>query len=110
MRTLANKPDITNILSGLILVFFGSACAASGNITSELIACSEIENAFERLKCFDQLSASQKLGADTSRHIKARSEEDGHGDWVISESLNPIDDSPTVVKMQGKQSSIVMCI
>lgn len=96
MRTLASKPDITNILSGLILAFLGSACAASSNITSELNACSGIENAFERLKCFDQLSASQKPGVATSEDKKAKSVDNAHGDWVIRESLNPIDDSPTV--------------
>lgn len=70
-----------------------SAQASLDNLKKDLAACAANEGTLDRLECFDALTATYDLDAPQV----VPSDVDDIGKWRIRQSINPIDDSETVV-------------
>lgn len=69
-----------------------SVLVQADDLKSNIARCATISGELERLECFDQLAKSNQLDGpqETTTAI------DGVGKWLVSDSINPIDDSRTV--------------
>ena len=79
------------IFIALIMLSFSST--AQGVDRSAIAKCASLSGDLERLECFDQLAKEYGL-AEAATTSLATSDT---GNWQVSEKINPIDDSKTVV-------------
>ena len=61
--------------------------------------CAKIESPMARLECFDDLIRAHNLSPPEPTLFK------GEGDWVVSQSANPIDDTLTVTAILSSENA-----
>ena len=81
-----------------ILCLVSIRVEAESSIESRIAECSNIRGELDRLECFDSLSKDLGLGGSQ------RTEEKRVGSWIVTEDVNPIDDSRTVALMLSAES------
>jgi type VI secretion system protein VasI len=88
------------LLGFLVVLGLGAtpAAAQGGPLRPRLRECARISVRLDRLRCFDEVVSSlprDSAGSESSEAADWRA--GGSGDWVVDESVNPLDDTPMVV-------------
>lgn len=83
---------IVTAMVGIIAFAFSLETEAQVS-SNELAVCAAIDGDLERLECFDQVSISHNLKGPE----QVQTNIEGHGKWAVTENVNPIDDSKTVI-------------
>ena len=87
----------------LVLAVFAASTlqAQDSTLRLRLRECTRVTVRLDRLRCFDELVGS--LRADSAAPDSSGTTGDwragGSGDWVVDESVNPLDDTPMVVAL-----------
>lgn len=87
--------DIALLISGVLGASSASYVEGADIAKAQMAECAEMRGQLERLDCYDKLARS--VGAVRSSQSVSSSSEDGN--WRVSISENPIDDSRTVSAM-----------
>lgn len=83
-----------------VLLFSGAGAQASiEKLTKKISLCKTIDSPVERLQCFDNLETSDFEISSKPSLPK------GTGDWEVSESANPIDDTLTVTAILSSENA-----
>ncbi|EGR3971354.1 type VI secretion system-associated protein TagO [Vibrio cholerae] len=69
-----------------------STSALSSELDKEIATCAAVNGELARLDCYDSLAKKHKLHMPQSVDIKTSDT----GKWVVSEDINPVDDSKTI--------------
>lgn len=76
----------------ILLLLTFSVSAQADELRPNIARCAAISGELERLECFDQLAKSNQLSGPQEIATNI----DGVGKWIVSDRINPIDDSRTV--------------
>ena len=76
----------------LIILPLLSAGNVSADINKSVANCATKSGDLERLECYDNVSAQYKLNTPVQKSVPTS----GVGKWIVSDSVNPVDDSRTV--------------
>ena len=83
-----------------LILFSGVGAQASiEKLTTRISFCKTIDSSLERLECFDNLEWDHFEISSTP------SLREGAGDWEVSESANPIDDTSTVTAILASENA-----
>lgn len=81
------------LLTVVIILLLGNQVAFAQVGRQAMAACASIEESSSRLECFDELAERHRLpNMDVPPATMS-----GTGEWSISRTINPIDDTATVV-------------
>jgi type VI secretion system protein VasI len=81
---------------GLACLLFGCAAwpsPAFAELSNEMAKCAVIAGDLARLECFDGVAATSGLNGPQPQPVQT----DGVGQWSVSRTVNPIDDTETVI-------------
>ena len=96
------KPIVRRVCCASLsfLLYCGTSAQAS---TEELVQkasfCKTIDSSVERLQCFDKLEWSHPENSPQPSTVE------GSGDWVISESVDPFDDTATITAILASENA-----
>ena len=82
---------VMGVVGAVAFVFSMEANAQVG--ANELAVCAAIDGELERLECFDQITIRHNLKGPQ----QVQTNIEGRGKWLVTEDVNPIDDSKTVI-------------
>lgn len=81
-------------IAALIVLLISNPVFAEAEISKRDVAkCGLIKGALERLQCFDNIAKKHSLDGIQNSNPKIKDK----GDWIVSISINPLDDSKTVI-------------
>ena len=89
------------VCGSLALILFSGvgAQASVEKLTQRISFCKTIDSSVERLECFDNLEWSHFETSPTPSPPEVA------GDWEVSESVNPIDDTSTVTAILSSENA-----
>lgn len=103
MRAGAAYSPAVMLKSWVPLVLAGLAASAvraqDPSLRQRLRECTRVSVRLDRLRCFDDIAGrltADSVGSD-SNGVTGDWRAGGSGDWVVDESVNPLDDTPMVV-------------
>lgn len=83
------------LMTVAVVLHSGSALASAKDVKNEIALCSQTASGKERLRCFDDLSATSSLDLEKT-NLKAEGSV-SNGAWDASSSTSPVDDSTTIL-------------